>query len=121
MFNRASYENSRPDGLAVLEVVGGATAETPRQRLFVPLRRTELSGEVIGPLAALRVTHLYGYTREQCPHVLEAVYRPSPNAPRTPSSTLSSCSASRSAIDCWRCNLYSSLVSGARMPRAAVT
>ncbi|HEY8599322.1 MAG TPA: VIT and VWA domain-containing protein [Thermomicrobiales bacterium] len=70
MFNRAAYWNSRPDGVAVLEVAAG---DEPRR--FVPLRRTAVSGEIAGPLAALRVTHTYGYSRAECAQVLEAVYR----------------------------------------------
>ncbi len=71
MFNRAAFENSRPDGFSVLEVV--PEAEGPRR--FVPLKRTELAGEVAGPLASLRLTQTYGYSREQCDRALEAVYR----------------------------------------------
>src|SRR5581483_6556238 len=75
MLNPKNYENSRPDGIGVLEITGGAEPSSERPRLFVPLRRTELSGEVTGPLAALRLTQTYGYSRGQCDKVLEAVYR----------------------------------------------
>ncbi|MBN1285735.1 MAG: VWA domain-containing protein [Anaerolineae bacterium] len=76
MFNRRIYANSRPDGIGVLEVVGGANGHEPgAPRLFVPLKRTELSGEIIGPLAALRVQQTYGYTKAQMDKVLEAAYR----------------------------------------------
>ena len=75
MFNRSTYENSRPDGIAVLEIVNGAKPAEKQIRLFVPLKRTELKGEVNGPLASLHLTQTYGYTREQCELVLEAVYR----------------------------------------------
>jgi Ca-activated chloride channel family protein len=68
MFNQRAFENSRPDGIAVLEIDG----DQPR---FVPLRRTELRGEIAGPLASLRVTHVYAYTKEQCEHPVEATYR----------------------------------------------
>ncbi len=80
MFNPAQYENSRPDGFAVLEVRkpdgsdGGGEAR-PGPRRFVPLKRTHLEGEVTGPLAALRLTQVYGYARTACDRVLEAVYR----------------------------------------------
>jgi Ca-activated chloride channel family protein len=74
MFSPKAYENSLPDGIAVLEIVGNGRAEAERP-LFVPLRRTELGGEIAGPLAALRVTHTYGYSTEQCDKTLEAVYR----------------------------------------------
>src|SRR5687768_5005183 len=75
MFNGAVFENSRPDGIGVMETVGGLERQSDGQRWFVPLKRSELRGEVTGPLAALRLTHVYGYTREVCPHVLEAAYR----------------------------------------------
>lgn len=43
--------------------------------VFAPLKRTELSGELTGPLASLRLVQTYSYTKEQCPKVLEARYR----------------------------------------------
>ncbi|MBN2003814.1 MAG: VWA domain-containing protein [Anaerolineae bacterium] len=70
MFNPLMYANSRPDGVGVLEIVGDS--ETKQ---FVPLRRTELRGEITGPLAALTVVHTYGYSHKECDKVLEAVYR----------------------------------------------
>ncbi|MFN8539972.1 MAG: VIT domain-containing protein [Thermomicrobiales bacterium] len=73
MFNRTAYWNSRAGGVALLEVV--EPADQPGARRFVPLRRTELRGEIVGPLAALRLVHRYGYTREQCAQTLEAIYR----------------------------------------------
>src|SRR4030042_4393132 len=75
MFNRAVYVNSRPDGIGVLEVANGAEAGKEQPRLFVPLKRTELRGDIAGPLAALHLTHVYGYSKEQMDKVLEAVYR----------------------------------------------
>ena len=47
MFNSKSYENSRPDGIPVLEVAGDPS-DKEGPRLFVPLKRTELRGEVDG-------------------------------------------------------------------------
>ena len=38
MFNRAVFENSRPDGVAVLEI-----NRRHAPRLFVPLKRTALA------------------------------------------------------------------------------
>jgi len=73
VFNRRIYANSRPDGLGVLEVDTGAPSEGGRQ--FVPLRRTELRGEIVGPLAALHLVHTYSYSRQECDRVLEAAYR----------------------------------------------
>jgi len=75
MFNPKSYENSGPDGIGVLEIVNGAQEREDQPRLFVPLKRTELKGEVVGPLASLRLIQTYGYSKEQCEKVLEAVYR----------------------------------------------
>jgi Ca-activated chloride channel family protein len=71
MFNPAAFENSRPDGFSVLEVVGGEG----EPRMFVPLKRTVLRGEVVGPLASMRLVQTFGYTRAECDRVLEAVYR----------------------------------------------
>lgn len=75
MFNPKSFANSRPDGIGVLEIVDDNERRSDQPRLFVPLKRTELSGEVTGPLAALRLTQTYGFTSEQCEKTLEAVYR----------------------------------------------
>ncbi len=72
MFNPLVYYNSRPDGFGVLEVTG---EEVEGARLFVPLKRSELHGTVTGPLAALRLTQVYGYTKGECDKVLEAAYR----------------------------------------------
>ncbi|MBI3978906.1 MAG: VWA domain-containing protein [Chloroflexi bacterium] len=73
MFNPNGYENARPDGVAVLEILQRPEVGAPSG--FVPLRRTEVGGEIIGPLAALSVVHTFRYTREQCDQVLEAIYR----------------------------------------------
>lgn len=74
MFNHSIYENSRPDGMGVLEVNDDSTS-SKQPRLFVPLVRTELAGEIAGPLAWLRLTQVFRYSREQCDHTLEALYR----------------------------------------------
>jgi Ca-activated chloride channel family protein len=75
MFNRSAYENSRAGGIGVLEVADGGEPDEKKPRLFVPLKRTELKGEITGPLASLRLTQVYGYSKEQMDKVLEAVYR----------------------------------------------
>jgi Ca-activated chloride channel family protein len=72
MFNSSHFENSRPNGIPVLEVV---TDSETRAKQFIPLIRTSLLGEVTGPLASLKVVQTYRYSREQCDKVLEAVYR----------------------------------------------
>lgn len=68
MFNPRAYDNSRPDGIGVLEIAT-PPEEGPR---FVPLRRSELRGEIVGPLAALRLVQTFGVPAGP---VLEAVYR----------------------------------------------
>lgn len=75
MFNPLAYENSRGDGVAVLEVIAPPETEQGAPRLFVPLRRSELTGVVTGPLAELCLTHRFGYARTECNRVLEAAYR----------------------------------------------
>ncbi|MBM4048747.1 MAG: hypothetical protein FJ279_26895, partial [Planctomycetes bacterium] len=75
MLNATVYENSRPDGIGVLEILNGRRRREDGSRRFVPLKRTELAGEVAGPLASLRLLQTFGYSRAQCDKVLEAVYR----------------------------------------------
>jgi Ca-activated chloride channel family protein len=75
MFNPQAYENSRSDGIGVLEVANGREPSEPRNRQFVPLRRTELKGELAGPLASLRLVQTFGFPGEQADKVLEALYR----------------------------------------------
>lgn len=75
MFNPKVYANSRPDGISALEIISETEGKRDQPRLFVPLKRSEISGEIAGPLASLRLTQIYGYTKEQCDRTLEAVYR----------------------------------------------
>lgn len=75
MFSPKAYENSGPDGIGVLEIVSASEPKGGQPRQFVPLKRTELRGEITGPLASLSLTQVYGYSREQCDKVLEAAYR----------------------------------------------
>jgi Ca-activated chloride channel family protein len=75
MFNRAAYENSRSDGIGVLEVRDNGEGREEQPRLFVPLKRTEWRGQIAGPLASLHLVQVFGYTKEQMDKVLEAVYR----------------------------------------------
>ena len=75
MFNPKSFANSRPDGIGVLEIVDDNDRRVDQPRSFVPLKRTELGGEITGPLAALRLTQTYGFSAGQCEKTLEAVYR----------------------------------------------
>jgi Ca-activated chloride channel family protein len=71
MFNSKVFENSKADGVSVLEIV--ESGDSPRR--FVPLKRTELRGEIVGPLASLTVTQTYRFSHKECKSVLEAVYR----------------------------------------------
>lgn len=77
MFHAAIYENTRPDGVGVLEIVGFAngSGEDKPAPTFVPLKRSELHGEIVGPLADLRLRQTFGYTHVACPQTLEALYR----------------------------------------------
>lgn len=75
MFNPKAFANSRPDGIGVLEIVEDNAPQPDQPRLFVPLKRSELSGEITGPLANLRLTQSYGFSAAQCEKTLEAVYR----------------------------------------------
>src|SRR5262245_27112343 len=75
MFNPKTFANSRPDGIGAMEIIGETGNQPDQSRRFVPLKRTELSGEITGPLASLRLTQIYGYSKEQCDKTLEAVYR----------------------------------------------
>ena len=78
MFNPRTFENSRPDGFPVLEIVDdglGDRSRTEPARLFVPLQRTELIGEVAGPVAALFLSQRFRFSASQFPKPIEAVYR----------------------------------------------
>jgi Ca-activated chloride channel homolog len=87
VFNSQRYENSQPDGFAVLEIIDqpgglpepvGSAELLPREpapRRFVPLERTELTGEVVGPVAALRLSQMFRFSQAQCSQPIEAVYR----------------------------------------------
>jgi Ca-activated chloride channel family protein len=74
MFNPQFCENSRPDGIGILEIVPEPDSEkAPRQ--FVPLQRTELKGEITGPLAGLRLVQTFALPPEAGTRVVEALYR----------------------------------------------
>ena len=77
MFHAAIYENSQPAGIGVLEIVSEESAQgTPGPtRGFVPLQRSELRGEIVGPFATLQLRQIFGYTRADSPQTVEALYR----------------------------------------------
>lgn len=72
MFHPAIYENSRPDGIGVLEIV---QKKENGIRQFVPLKQSEVRGEVVGPLADLRLRQVFGYSQHQSTKTIEARYR----------------------------------------------
>ncbi len=81
MFNPHSYQNSHAGGTAFLEIVqhperndDHGSAQPPQPR-FMPLKRTDLDGTISGPVARLRVKHVFGHPEETDGPVLEAVYR----------------------------------------------
>ncbi len=74
MFNPNAFENSRPDGISLLEILDPEHGEE-QPRHFVPLQRTEMRGEISGPLASLRLSQLFRFSHGQCDKILEAVYR----------------------------------------------
>ncbi|MFN8475668.1 MAG: VIT and VWA domain-containing protein [Anaerolineae bacterium] len=73
MFNRSGFDNERPGGIAVLEIQTAEESAAPR--LFVPLQRSELRGEIVGPLADLRLTQVFRFSRTDLDKIIEAVYR----------------------------------------------
>ena len=75
MFNPNTFANSRLDGISAMEITVEDGNQPDRPRMFIPFKRTELSGEVIGPLASLRPPQIYNCSKEQCDRTLEGVYR----------------------------------------------
>lgn len=71
IFNSKWFDNSRPDGVAVLEILEVRDGE----KCFVPLVKTKLEGSISGPLAAFALTHIFRYAKESNPRVIEALYR----------------------------------------------
>jgi len=69
--NSVLYENSRPSGIGVLEVVD----PEGEARLFVPLRKSHLSGEFQGPLGSLSLEQEFGFAKEELDRTIEAIYR----------------------------------------------
>jgi len=71
IFNPDWYENSRPDGVAVIEVVDKET----NKKWFIPLMKTVCEGTITGPLGDFSVTHSFRFETSTCPHTIEAFYR----------------------------------------------
>lgn len=69
MFNPKFYENSLGDGFPVMQ------AEVDNVNIFVPLKKTELAGDVHGPLAKFTLTQIFSYSKSQLDKIIEAKYR----------------------------------------------
>ena len=69
--NTVLYENSRPTGIGILEVVDS----DGKGQLFVPLKKSHLSGEFRGPLGSLILIQEFGFSRKDLDRTIEAIYR----------------------------------------------
>ncbi len=81
MLNKVAFENSQNYGIGVLEIVEWPQGKTSKDQnvesklIFALLKKTGLSGDITGPMASLRLTQTYRFSKEQCDKVLEARYR----------------------------------------------
>jgi Ca-activated chloride channel family protein len=78
MLNPNLYANSLPAGIAALQVMPSSTGRgtaTGESSWFIPLRTTEISGALAGPLAELAITHRFLFARTQFDRPVEAIYR----------------------------------------------
>lgn len=81
MFNPHTYQNSNTAGAAFMEIVQQETDRTGDepdrefQPIFMPLKQTNLTGTITGPVANLQITHQFGSASNAGGPVLEAVYR----------------------------------------------
>jgi Ca-activated chloride channel homolog len=78
MINPHTFENARPDGFPILEIVSTPDHQTTARteiRQFVPLQRTELLGEINGPMAALQLVQRFRFSSAHHPSPIEAAYR----------------------------------------------
>ncbi|MGE3273072.1 MAG: VIT domain-containing protein, partial [Chloroflexota bacterium] len=75
MFNPRGFENSRPDGFPVLEIIDETAHPSPQARRFVPLQDTQLIGEVSGPVAGLQLRQRFRFGADQSSRPIEARYR----------------------------------------------
>jgi Ca-activated chloride channel family protein len=76
MFNPNAYYNSRPDGFGVLEIAGDDAPKAPKSPTrFSPLKRTDLTGVITGPLAALRLTQTFAIAATGDDRPIEVLYR----------------------------------------------
>lgn len=81
MLNKVAFENSQNYGIGVLEIVEWPQDKASKEKnaepklIFALLKKTGLSGDITGPMASLRLTQTYRFSKEQCDKVLEARYR----------------------------------------------
>ena len=78
VFNPRTFENARPDGFPVLEIMprpDRPDCTTSQWRQFVPLHRTDLIGEIVGPVASLQLIQRFRFSAAQQPTPIEAAYR----------------------------------------------
>jgi hypothetical protein len=75
MLNPALFENSHTDGIPVPEIVSEPAPPRHPSRRFVPLKRSELRGDVLGPLAMLTLVQTFCFSRAELDKVIEALYR----------------------------------------------
>ena len=76
-FSPERFDNAAPGGVAVMEILPpkGEEGSISQRRHFVPLRKTDIEGTLTGPLASVTVTHRYGFSKEEHPNPVEALYR----------------------------------------------
>ncbi len=74
MFNPSSYENARLGGIPAMEIVS-PDGQADQPVLFVPLRRSDLTGTVVGPLADLRLSQIFRFERSALDKTIEVIYR----------------------------------------------
>lgn len=66
--NSSRYDNAIPSS----SYMQGATKD---QKFFIPLRRTELTGSIYGPVSEFKMVQTFQFTREECPETIDAIYR----------------------------------------------
>jgi len=76
-FASERFDNAASGGVAVMEIISIPDEEgsPPSWGRFVPLRKTDVTGSVTGPLGFLTVTHRYSFTKKDHPDPVEALYR----------------------------------------------
>ncbi len=75
-FARGRFDNSAPGGVAILEIMP-SPGEEPRPGHYecIPLKKTDITGTITGPLGKMRVVHTYSFSAPEHKDSLEALYR----------------------------------------------